>query len=102
MRRLQIGFYCIATSCFLGGCATEEGGKSLLTRHANLTLMQAASIAEKSISDSHAIKAELTQAGNNVVYEVFILKRVFVDGQDGHIIPSDTKDANTPVVLELK
>lgn len=89
----------VAVSCFIGGCAAKEGGKSVLIGHAKLTLMEAAAIAEKSVPDSHAIKAELTHANNAVVYEVQVLKKVSVDAESGRIIPSE---GGAPVILELK
>ena len=92
--------WCVgAVSCLIGGCATKDSGNAVLIGHAKLTLMEAAAIAEKSIPDSHAIKAELTRANDGVVYEVQVLKKVSVDAETGRIIPSD---ASTPVILELK
>jgi hypothetical protein len=89
----------IALSFLIGGCAEKEGFRSALIGHANLALIEAVGIAEKSIPDSHAVKAELTHVNNAVVYEVQVLKKVSVDAETGRIIPSD---GGTPVILELK
>lgn len=74
----------------VGGCAAEDERAKLL-RHAHVTLQDATSVAEKSEPGSHAVKAELTQSKNDVIYEVHIVKKLSVDALDGHIIPSDVK-----------
>lgn len=84
----------MAASLLFGGCATKEGGKSVLIRHAKLTLMEAASIAETSVPESQAIKVELTHANNVVFYEVEVLKKIAVDAESGRILPSDLSNPN--------
>jgi uncharacterized membrane protein YkoI len=82
--------YATATSFFISGCAAKEEGQSLFIRHAKLTLMNAAVIAEKSVPASHAIKVELTHQNDAVFYEVEVLKKVLVDAETGQILSSDT------------
>jgi uncharacterized membrane protein YkoI len=84
----------VAAACFTTGCATKEGGQALFIRHAKLTLMEAAAIAEKTVPESHAIKVELTHANDAVFYEVEVLKKILVDAETGKILPSDT---NSPM-----
>lgn len=88
--KYTIASYGVAASCLIGGCATKEGGQSLFIRHAKLTLMEAAVIAEKTVPESNAIKVELTHANDAVFYEVEVLKKVLVDAETGQILPSDT------------
>jgi uncharacterized membrane protein YkoI len=84
---------CAATASFLiSGCAAKEGGQSLFIRHAKLTLMDAAVIAEKSVPDSNAIKVELTHQNDAVFYEVEVLKKVLVDAETGQILSSPTSN----------
>lgn len=91
---------CVGAAVFLiGGCATKESERSVLIGHARLTLLEAVGIAEKSIPDSHAVKAELTHANNAVVYEVQVIKKVSVDAETGRIVRSDE---SAPVILQLK
>lgn len=90
---LKMAAYAVAASFLISGCATKEGGQSLFIRHAKLTLMEAAVIAERTVPESHAIKVELTHQNDAVFYEVEVLKKVLVDAETGRILPpSDTSN----------
>jgi uncharacterized membrane protein YkoI len=84
-----LALYSLAATFLISGCATKEGAQSLFIRHAKLTLMEAAAIAESTVPKSQAIKVELTHSNNAVYYEVEVLKKVLVDAEDGHIIRSE-------------
>lgn len=89
--KLKMVLYGLTALCLIGGCAAKEGGQSLFIRHAKLTLMEAAVIAERAVPESHAIKVELTHSNDAVFYEVEVLKKVLVDAEDGRILPPDTR-----------
>jgi hypothetical protein len=90
---------CLAASALLAGCAGEPSGKAMLIRHAKLTLIEAATIAEKTIPESRSIAAELKQNGNNVTYEIHVLRKVVIDAQDGRIL---TPDVPAPEMAPLQ
>ena len=74
----------------IGACA-EEQGKSYWLRHANVTLSQAAEIAETN-GPGRAVGAELGQSGNRVYYDIEIIdtgnesRRLRVDAETGKIV----------------
>jgi uncharacterized membrane protein YkoI len=86
---LKLAGYGLVASFLISGCATKEGGQSLFIRHAKVTLMEAAVVAEQSVPKSQAIKVELTHANDAVFYEVEVLKKVLVDAETGQIIRSE-------------
>ncbi len=90
MPRCTMVLYGVATLFLISGCATNDVGQSLTIRHAKLTLMEAATIAEKNVPESEAIKVELTHSNDAVFYEVEVLKKVVVDAETGRILPSQS------------
>lgn len=86
---LKTASYGLVASFLISGCATKEGGQSLFIRHAKVTLMEAAVVAEQHVPESRAIKVELTHANNAVFYEVEVLKTVLVDAETGRIMRSE-------------
>ena len=74
----------------IGACAQEQG-KSYWLRHANVTLSQAAEIAETH-GPGRAVGAELGQSGNRVYYDIEIVDTVNqsrllrVDAETGKIV----------------
>lgn len=88
----KIKSFFLAVSVLLVGCAAEPSGKAMLIRHAKLTLTEAATIAERTIPESRSIAVELKQDGNNVIYEIHVLRKVSIDAHDGHIITSDAPE----------
>ncbi len=68
----------------------------MLIRHAKLTLIEAATIAEKTIPESRSIAAELKQDGSNVVYEIYVVRKVIIDPQDGHVLTPEAPVAAMP------
>jgi uncharacterized membrane protein YkoI len=87
--KLFLASYAIGAFSLISGCATKESEHSLILRHAKVTLMEAAVVAEKMVPNSQAIKVELTHSNEAVFYEVDVLKKVLVDAEDGHIIRSE-------------
>lgn len=74
----------------LGACA-EEHGKAYWLRHATVTLAHAVQIAETD-GPGRAVKAELTQLGTRVFYEIEIIDNlnkqriIRVDAETGKVI----------------
>lgn len=81
----------IGLSAVMFGACAEEQGKSYWLRHANLTLSQAAEIAETN-GPGRAVGAELGQSGNRVFYDIEIIdtgnqsRRLRVDAETGKIV----------------
>ncbi len=78
------------SAVMVAACA-EERGKSYWLRHANVTLSQAAEIAETN-GPGRAVGAELGQSGNRVYYDIEIIDTVNqsrllrVDAETGKIV----------------
>ena len=78
------------SALMLSACA-EEQGKGYWLRHANVTLAQAAEIAETN-GPGRAVGAELGQSGNRVFYDIEIIdtgnqsRTLRVDAETGKIV----------------
>ena len=81
----------LGLSALMSSACAEEQGKSYWLRHANITLAQAAEIAETN-GPGRAVGAELGQSGNRVFYDIEIIdtvnqsRRLRVDAETGKIV----------------
>jgi uncharacterized membrane protein YkoI len=92
VNRAGAGIGVCALLALFGGCrGAADPDKSYLIRHAGVTLVQAASLAEAHVP-GRAVRVELKYAGKQVVYEVEILdagnqpRLVSVDAETGRIV----------------
>ena len=81
----------LAIGLAAAGCSDAAREKSYLLRHAPVTLSQAARVAEAHVP-GRAVRVELDQRGNRVVYEVEIIdilnktRQVKVDAETGKVM----------------
>ena len=89
--RNSVGLLIVMLTLLVAACASDDGGKDYLLRHASLTLSQAADIAELN-GPGRAVRVELGRSGNRVFYDVEIVdvtnktRFLRIDAESGKII----------------
>ena len=89
--RNSVWILIVMLTLLVAACASNDGGKDYLLRHASLTLSQAADIAELN-GPGRAVRVELGRSGNRVFYDVEIVdvtnktRFLRIDAESGKII----------------
>jgi uncharacterized membrane protein YkoI len=74
------------------GCGGKDQGKGYLLRHAGVTLIQAAQLAEQQVP-GRAVRVELLYNGRHVIYHVEVVDavnqshQVAIDAETGKVVP---------------